>query len=143
MHADWVPPLGGWLLTYLVHSTLLLGTAWIVTRRGRLGMARRELVWRVALLGGLASATAQVALVGGSLGFAVRLAPAAAPVVIPRPTATPAEAPTVLPSVPARIKAPETSQRADQWTGLLGPEPAPVTSATSTEEITLTCIPLK
>ena len=58
-----------WLLTYLLHSTLLLGGAWLATRGlGRLTSARRPLlsvqqtVWRAALLGGLVTATLQLGL---------------------------------------------------------------------------------
>ncbi|MCB9915746.1 MAG: M56 family metallopeptidase [Planctomycetes bacterium] len=41
-----------WLGTYAVHSTLLLGAAWLATRRVREGRARERL-WRAALLGAL------------------------------------------------------------------------------------------
>ena len=54
--------LTGWALTYLVHSTILLAAAWAV---GRLLSERRsavkETLWRVALLGGLLTATVQPA----------------------------------------------------------------------------------
>ncbi len=55
-----------WLGTYLVHSTLLLGGAWLVTRA--LGTPRlREVVWRTALAGGLVSASLLMAIGGGGL----------------------------------------------------------------------------
>src|SRR5262245_54118246 len=53
----------GWLVTYLIHSTLLLSGAWLCDRlflRGRPHW--QEFVWRVALVGGLVTATAQSAL---------------------------------------------------------------------------------
>lgn len=50
-----------WLGTYLVHSTVLLGAAWFVTRIVG-SPRRREVVWRAALLGGLATASVQVGL---------------------------------------------------------------------------------
>jgi hypothetical protein len=53
-------PLGaaaGWLLTYLLHSSVLIAGAWLVTRRLRSRPATREVVWRVALLGGIVTAT--------------------------------------------------------------------------------------
>ncbi len=59
---------GAWLLTYLVHSTLLLSLAWLVSRQ----LARRpqtatalrteEAIWRAAVLGGLLTASLQLAL---------------------------------------------------------------------------------
>jgi hypothetical protein len=52
-----------WLATYLIHSTLLLGATWLLTR----GLARRldgvaELCWKLALLGALISASLQAAM---------------------------------------------------------------------------------
>src|SRR3989441_331502 len=48
-----------WLLTYLIHSTVLLGVAWLVTRRRRLEPAASDLLWKVALLAGLVTGTIQ------------------------------------------------------------------------------------
>ena len=48
-----------WLLTYLIHSTVLLGIAWLVTRRRRLEPAASELLWKVALLAPLITGTIQ------------------------------------------------------------------------------------
>ncbi len=48
-----------WLLTYLIHSTVLLGLAWLVTRRWRLEPAASDLLWKVALLAGLVTGTIQ------------------------------------------------------------------------------------
>lgn len=53
-----------WLLTYLLHSTILLGMAGLAERGGLLkrpGIA--ETAWRIALCGGIASASAQVLMV--------------------------------------------------------------------------------
>jgi beta-lactamase regulating signal transducer with metallopeptidase domain len=61
----WLSPLGhaatAWLGTYLVHSTVLLGAAWLATRVVA-SPRRREVVWRAALLGGLATACVQIGL---------------------------------------------------------------------------------
>lgn len=54
------------LLTYLVHSTLLCGLAWLAARFVS-DPARRELLWRAALFGGLLSAPLQVAAVPWTL----------------------------------------------------------------------------
>jgi beta-lactamase regulating signal transducer with metallopeptidase domain len=47
-----------WLLTYALHSTLLLCAAALLARRVR-GEAWRETMWKAALVGGLVTATAQ------------------------------------------------------------------------------------
>src|SRR5881394_3848831 len=48
-----------WLLTYLIHSSALLGLAWLVTRRRRLEPAAADLLWKVALVAGLVTGTIQ------------------------------------------------------------------------------------
>ncbi|HEV8263830.1 MAG TPA: HEAT repeat domain-containing protein [Gemmatimonadales bacterium] len=48
-----------WLLTYLIHSTVLLGVAWLVTRRLRLDPAASDVLWKVALLAPLITGTIQ------------------------------------------------------------------------------------
>lgn len=56
----------GWLLTYAIHSTLLLSGAWLVTRaRGLNTPAVRDAVWKVALVGGMITASLQTVGVGG------------------------------------------------------------------------------
>ncbi|MPY89724.1 MAG: hypothetical protein GEU99_17605 [Luteitalea sp.] len=52
----------GWLLTYAVHSTILLGSAALVTQRLIRTDAWQETVWRAALVGALATATLQSGL---------------------------------------------------------------------------------
>jgi HEAT repeat protein/beta-lactamase regulating signal transducer with metallopeptidase domain len=51
-------PLAAWLLTYALHSTLLLCAAALLARHVR-GEAWRETLWKAALVGGLLTATAQ------------------------------------------------------------------------------------
>jgi len=74
--------LAAWLLTYAMHSTLFLGTAWLVVRSGRLDHAATEIVWKVALVGGLITASAQSVLElqpAGTISLAARAtAPVAA-----------------------------------------------------------------
>lgn len=48
-----------WLLTYAAHSTVLLGAAWLLTRRAVQSNQARDLIWKVALVGGIVSASAQ------------------------------------------------------------------------------------
>ncbi len=80
MGAELIPRVGSWLLTYLIHSTLLLGVTWLLTRRLVHAPAVRDILWKAALVGGLATATLQVGLGyepwGGAM--ALRLGAAAA-----------------------------------------------------------------
>jgi beta-lactamase regulating signal transducer with metallopeptidase domain len=51
-----------WVITYLLHSTLLLGGAWLASRRlSRWSVRAEEAVWRFALVGGLVTASLQIA----------------------------------------------------------------------------------
>ncbi|HYG62435.1 MAG TPA: hypothetical protein VEL74_07625, partial [Thermoanaerobaculia bacterium] len=58
----WASTAAAWLLTYALHSTLLLGLAWLVSRRlaGRAPLAE-EAIWRGALLGAVLTASLQLA----------------------------------------------------------------------------------
>ncbi|WP_457389573.1 M56 family metallopeptidase [Roseateles sp. P5_E1] len=49
-----------WLCSYLLHSSLLIGALWAAERAGvlaRLALSTQETLWRLALLGGLVSAS--------------------------------------------------------------------------------------
>jgi hypothetical protein len=51
-----------WLLTSLLHSTLLLGLAWLASKPlARWSVAAEETMWRLALAGGLLTASLQLA----------------------------------------------------------------------------------
>jgi Zn-dependent protease with chaperone function len=55
--------IGAWLLTYLVHSTLLIAAAALLNaRRWGVPDALRESLWKVALFGGILTATVQLGL---------------------------------------------------------------------------------
>ncbi len=55
-----------WLITYFIHSSLLIVAALLIERLRLAGdLAAREFVWRVALFGGLATASLQMAFVAG------------------------------------------------------------------------------
>ena len=56
--------LAAWLLTYAIHSTILLGTAWLVVRFARTTLALRDVLWKTALLGALVTASWQLAIPG-------------------------------------------------------------------------------
>ena len=85
-----------WLLTYLIHSTVLLGLVWLVTRRRRVEPAVADLLWKVALIAGLVTGTIQARL---------QVSPPAA-VMLPV-AALPAGQPVSEPAAPA-TQAPET-----------------------------------
>lgn len=57
-----------WLATYAIHSTVMIGTVWAVTRGGNwIPHATRDSLWKVALVGAPATASLQVWL-GAGLG---------------------------------------------------------------------------
>ncbi len=58
--ASWAVALGGWWLTYLVHSAILLTVAWVIASRlsSRFD-AIKETCWRAALLAGVVTASTQ------------------------------------------------------------------------------------
>ncbi len=56
------PAAVGWALTYVLHSTLLLGLAALVTHRLVRSDAWREILWRGALLGSVLTATLATSL---------------------------------------------------------------------------------
>ena len=80
MNPETMSSASGWLLTYLLHSSVLLGVTWLVTRRWVASPHFRDLLWKAATVGGFLTASLQ-----GWSGFepiAGRLAlPASVPVV--------------------------------------------------------------
>lgn len=120
---------GSWLLTYALHSTLLLGLAWLLTRRLVESPARREQLWKAALVGGLLTATVQTALpfepLSGVMSLARRagVAVAAVPprVDVPvqawtgiRPDANPGRAASAAEPAPGREPAPAAQTSASE-----------------------------
>jgi len=71
----WTDLGASWLLTYLVHSTLLLLAAWLITSWSRTSDTVRDILWKCALVGGLVTATVQMAVAREPLGGQLRLAP--------------------------------------------------------------------
>ncbi|HSU17953.1 M56 family metallopeptidase [Longimicrobium sp.] len=72
-----------WLLTYGIHSTALLGAAWLASRGVWADERTREMLWKLALAGALATATIAQLRPGAS---ALHVAP------VPAATANPAVA---------------------------------------------------
>ena len=56
-----IAAIGAWLLTYLVHSTLLIAVAALVSTRVT-SNGWRDTLWKVALVGGIVTTTVQMAL---------------------------------------------------------------------------------
>ncbi len=84
-----------WLLTYALHSSLLLGSAWLATRRlatSRAGL--RERVWKFAVLAAFVTASLQVGLgfepLGGRLPLRRNAVSSAAPATAPETPQAPA-----------------------------------------------------
>ncbi|MFN8090771.1 MAG: M56 family metallopeptidase [Vicinamibacteria bacterium] len=106
------------LLTYLVHSTALLGAAWAACRLlGERRLALQEALLRAALLGGFATAALQVGAGVAPLGGALRL-PAAAPERIAADAASP------LPLAPAAARAVAVPPRAAPLAAVAADGPA-------------------
>src|SRR5687768_1928806 len=62
------PAVAGWLLTYAIHSTILLGLAAVLAGRWREQHAWLDWLWKVALVGAVVTTTAQSALQVQPLG---------------------------------------------------------------------------
>lgn len=80
MAAETCAPIAlSWLLTYLVHSTLLIAAIALVTRcLPRAAMGAREALWKLALVGGIGTASIQLACQTEPWFGRVRVAAAAA-----------------------------------------------------------------
>lgn len=98
-------PGAAWLLTYLIHSTLLLGAVWALAQSARISRPVRDVLWKTALVGGILTATVQVVGGGGGLAGAWTVgapsrtavhAPAGAPEASPARAAIP---PSILDTV--------------------------------------------
>jgi len=77
-----------WLLTYAVHSTALIGSVWLAERAGLLRSLRlRDLAWRTALVGGLVTATLQLAAGLTPIGGATEIQAPALATLTPAPSA--------------------------------------------------------
>ena len=104
-----------WLLTYLVHSTILLGAAWLTSRiLADRRLALQETLLRTALIGGLFTTTLQVGVgiepIGGALAIDGLARPDAATAVFAKNdgVTTSVTAPNIAlsasPGVPDRVR---------------------------------------
>lgn len=88
MNTAMTQPLLAWLLTYAIHSTLLLGAASLLLRARPVRPAVADVIWKCALVGGLLTATMQAAI-GRAPAGSIALGSAAVPAA-PLPQGTPA-----------------------------------------------------
>jgi HEAT repeat protein/beta-lactamase regulating signal transducer with metallopeptidase domain len=69
--------IAAWLLTYALHSTIFLGGSWLIVRYARPDHVARDIIWKIALVGGLITASAQSAFDLTPAGSVELLAPVA------------------------------------------------------------------
>lgn len=63
-----------WVATYAIHSTVLIAATWVICRFvPRLALATQEALWKLALFGGIATATVQIGAGLGSPWGAIEL----------------------------------------------------------------------
>ena len=89
-----------WLLTYLIHSTALLLLAWGISRARIWSPGATDLFWKTALVGGLVSASVQLALELRPAG-SVSIAPVATLLASPLPHVSHASSVKAAPAVDA------------------------------------------
>lgn len=83
-----------WVLTYAIHSTVLILATWLVCRFvPRLSLASQDALWKLALVGAIATTTVQSATglepPWGRFAMPAALATETAPAAAPSPSATP------------------------------------------------------
>lgn len=96
MSPEMMSSASGWLLTYLLHSSVLLGVTWLVTRRWVVSPHFRDVLWKAATIGGFLTASLQ-----GWSGF------------------EPIAGRHALPASGTVSPAPTEESRAPEWAGLL------------------------
>jgi HEAT repeat protein/beta-lactamase regulating signal transducer with metallopeptidase domain len=128
-----------WLLTYAVHSTALVGSVWLAERAGLLRSLRlRDLAWRTALVGGLFTATLQLAAGLTPFGGAAELRTPALPAVARANPGAPSEAGQIAivsrgahvhPQASQRTHAPHAAASADAMSAVPAVPPVPAVPA--------------
>ncbi|MFL5603189.1 MAG: HEAT repeat domain-containing protein [Gemmatimonadaceae bacterium] len=79
-----------WLLTYAIHSTVLLSLAWLLVRARRWAPGATELLWKSAILGGILTASIQLGLEVRPAGtITLERAPVTSPSIAAPSIATP------------------------------------------------------
>lgn len=62
MNPEFAEGVTAWLLTYAVHSTVLLGLVWLIHQVRRLDPGSSDIFWKVALVGGVITASIQTTI---------------------------------------------------------------------------------
>lgn len=100
-----------WVLTYLAHSTLLLGVAWLLSRWvGAERLRLRERIWKTALFGGLLTAAVQVGFDVAPLAGRLALGAPAESVLVEAPAAEMTGEVSLEPAVLTALAAPTGSE---------------------------------
>ncbi len=117
-----------WLLTYAAHSTLLLGLAWLASRKVQ-SHAIKDLLWKTALIGGLVTASLQRSNLSALNGLGVRVAmPASVAAALPQ-----ADAPVSSNRLKPTTHLPRATQSAGDQSGAVSVSAAdPVSRVTPT-----------
>lgn len=111
-----------WLLTYLLHGTLLLGLAWLASKPlSRWSVRAEETVWKLALVGALFTATLQLAAGWEPMAGRWNLADLAAPAVQAEGTVAPL--PSRSPSVAIPVRPPVTAEVPSRFIETPAPRP--------------------
>ncbi len=107
-----------WIATYMLHSTLMIGAAWLATRRGPLAASTaRDAIWKIATIGALLTTTLQIAVPFGGAGIDLRVPDASAvarePTRISETGVVAAEGRTLARQVPSSIETGEPALEKD------------------------------
>jgi HEAT repeat protein/beta-lactamase regulating signal transducer with metallopeptidase domain len=90
MSPEMMSSASGWLLTYLLHSSVLLGVTWLVTRRWVTSPQFRDRLWKAATVGGFLTASLQgwsgLEPIAGRLALPANVTTAPAPMVASPPS---------------------------------------------------------
>ena len=122
-----------WLMTYAVHSTVLLGGVALLTHRLVRSHAVREVLWKTALVGGLVTASLQVGLGLRPVAGRFEVAEVRTPIVVPTArTPVTADVPTTAEPVKGRTHAPAQTTAPGVASRVTTQEPHGITLAWST-----------
>lgn len=79
------PAAVAWLLSFAIHSTLLLGLVWLISKGVR-SHRLKDVLWKTALLGAIITTTLQTVWDGQPLGGLFQLSPSPVSVVLSEPS---------------------------------------------------------
>jgi len=121
-----------WLLTYALHSSVLIGGTWALQRFGVVRSLRlRDLAWRGALVGGLLTASVQMGMGLAPWGLTLEVPqPASGPATSQRTLQLNDDAPAALgTSTEDEVPVAEAEQAPDEAQDVSGPAESPVAAS--------------